>query len=431
MKKFWWLVVLGVLLFAAPSFATVASTYTPVQVAASGTEDEFDFTFKVFNASELEVALVDQTTLVATAQTLGSDYTVALNTSTPGGTVTFLSAPADTNDVSIRRAMPVTQTADIPAGGLFREVQIENALDKTVMILQDHDEQLDRAVLQSPYVTAVSVVFPEPVADNVIGWDAAGTQLENKVGLDTAVDAAETAQGLAEAARDASVTAQGLSEDARDASIVAQGLAEAVLTDAGFIAVAADLAGANTIGAVAAVAADVTSVAAVAADVATVAGVATDVTTVAAVDTEVTTVSGIAADVTAVAAVDTAVTAVSTIAANVTSVAAIDTDVTTCATNIADIQAAPQAAIDAAAAAASIPTFTRATFDNDDLTAGVLTITHNLGLSAPYATNIFIFDNTGNLIIPDEITGAADSVAVDLTSYGAISGTWGYAYLAG
>lgn len=75
-------------------------------------------------------------------------------------------------------------------------------------------------------------------------------------------------------------------------------------------------------------------------------------------------------------------------------------------------------------------TVTRGTFANGDLVAGVLTITHSKGLSAPYPVIVFIFDNNNKKIMPDEITGAADTVLIDLTSYGAITGTWGYAYMA-
>jgi hypothetical protein len=71
---------------------------------------------------------------------------------------------------------------------------------------------------------------------------------------------------------------------------------------------------------------------------------------------------------------------------------------------------------------------TSGTFTNASLTAGVLTITHTLGLSAPYAVVVAVFDNTGKQIIPDEVTGTANNVAVDLTSYGTLTGTWGYRY---
>ena len=71
----------------------------------------------------------------------------------------------------------------------------------------------------------------------------------------------------------------------------------------------------------------------------------------------------------------------------------------------------------------------RGTFTNSDLTGGVLTITHDKGLGAPYSVLIQIFTNEGKIIIPDEVTGLANTVRVDLTSWGAITGTWGYIYV--
>jgi len=72
---------------------------------------------------------------------------------------------------------------------------------------------------------------------------------------------------------------------------------------------------------------------------------------------------------------------------------------------------------------------TTGTFDNDDLVDKVLTITHNKGYSAPYPIIIAIFDNNNKQIVPDEVTGATNTVLIDLTSFGAITGTWGYAYV--
>lgn len=73
---------------------------------------------------------------------------------------------------------------------------------------------------------------------------------------------------------------------------------------------------------------------------------------------------------------------------------------------------------------------TRSTFTNASLSSGVLTITHTLGLSAPYTLDVTIFDNNGDKIVPDSLTGATNSIDVDLTSYGTLSGTWGYVYVA-
>ena len=70
----------------------------------------------------------------------------------------------------------------------------------------------------------------------------------------------------------------------------------------------------------------------------------------------------------------------------------------------------------------------RGTFTNASLSSGKLTIEHNKALSAPYSLIIFIYDNNNKMIIPDEITGSTNSVEIDLTSFGSLTGTWGYVY---
>lgn len=76
-------------------------------------------------------------------------------------------------------------------------------------------------------------------------------------------------------------------------------------------------------------------------------------------------------------------------------------------------------------------TIGKGTFINGDLVAGILTITHSMGLTAPYQIILDIFDNNAQKIdITDLVTGYTNTVTVDLTSFGTIAGTWGYIYIA-
>ena len=64
----------------------------------------------------------------------------------------------------------------------------------------------------------------------------------------------------------------------------------------------------------------------------------------------------------------------------------------------------------------------KGTFTNASLTAGVLTITHNLSNQAPI---VFIYDNNNKWLLPDDLTGTSTSACdVDLSSYGTLTGTW-------
>ena len=64
----------------------------------------------------------------------------------------------------------------------------------------------------------------------------------------------------------------------------------------------------------------------------------------------------------------------------------------------------------------------RQSFTNANLIAGVLTVTHNLGQAY---NGVTVYDNTENVIVPDLITSVdVNTVDIDLTSFGAIAGTW-------
>jgi hypothetical protein len=66
-------------------------------------------------------------------------------------------------------------------------------------------------------------------------------------------------------------------------------------------------------------------------------------------------------------------------------------------------------------------------FTNANLTAGILTVTHNLGVQYGSVT---IVDNTGKEILPDDVTfTSTTALAVDLTSYGTLTGTWQVSFL--
>ncbi len=64
------------------------------------------------------------------------------------------------------------------------------------------------------------------------------------------------------------------------------------------------------------------------------------------------------------------------------------------------------------------------TFTSSSLSSGILTITHSWGLSAPYAVNVTISDNNGNMSFGQTVF-STNSLTVNLSNY-AVTGTWGY-----
>lgn len=159
---------------------TVANNTNKVREDGNGSKTAFTFSFEVFDESELEVYKVVKATGVATLQTITTDYTVSLNTSSAGGTVTYVVAPTSLQESFIKRVVPLTQETDIPNVGGIREEQIENQLDRGIMIDQQLQEQIDRCPKLPTASDLEDLEIPDPEASKYIGWNAAADALENK-----------------------------------------------------------------------------------------------------------------------------------------------------------------------------------------------------------------------------------------------------------
>lgn len=224
---------------------TIASTTNKVRTDGTGAETEFNFTFKVFSASDLKVYLIDNAG-DPTLLELTTHYTVAIDDPGPGGTVTMVTPPAADEELLIVREVALTQTTDIPVRGSLREPQIEFVYDRLVMMIQQLQEEIDRCVkVGVASETSEVPAFPAAVEDNVLGWDDSGN-LKNIV-LGTAVAAIitaaiSTATADAEAAQTAAEAAQTAAEAAQTAAETAETNAETAETNAETAQTAAEVA---------------------------------------------------------------------------------------------------------------------------------------------------------------------------------------------
>lgn len=194
----------------------------------NGSKTAFDFSFKVFNSSDLEVYLIDSGG-TATLKTITTHYTVSLNTITEGGTVTMVTPPTASEYVFIKRVVTKTQTTDIPTEGNFPETQVENALDKAYMLIIQMQEELDRTP-KFGITSTKTGVLPEPEDGKILQWSGTGGTLVNAVydtaSLTAAVTSAQTAQAAAETAQTAAETAQTGAQTAQTAAELAETNAE-------------------------------------------------------------------------------------------------------------------------------------------------------------------------------------------------------------
>jgi len=161
---------------------TVSNTTSKIRYTGNGTTTAFTFPFKIFDNTDLEVYLITTATGASVLQTITTHYTVAITENADGGTVTMVTAPASTEELLIKRVLPRTQAVDLPAVSNFPEESIENALDKLTMLTAELEEAIDRTFALGETVddSGIDTTLPTPSANKVIGWDSAGTALENK-----------------------------------------------------------------------------------------------------------------------------------------------------------------------------------------------------------------------------------------------------------
>jgi hypothetical protein len=157
---------------------TISSTTVKNSYSGNGTLDTFNYTFKVFADADIQVIIRDASA-TETVKTLTTHYTVTGAGSASGGTIVFTAGniPSATETVVIRRASPQTQAIDYIANDPFPAESHEEGLDRSMMAVQQLQEEVDRSIKLSRTNTMNSTEFAIGDTDRagkVLGFDAGG-----------------------------------------------------------------------------------------------------------------------------------------------------------------------------------------------------------------------------------------------------------------
>lgn len=152
---------------------TISTVINRKAFTGDGSSLDFVFPYKFLLNEDLDVYLN------GTLKTITTHYTVTGAGLDAGGTVSFLVAPALNDDVVIVRNPALTQGLDLVENDPLPAESLENALDKTAMIVQKLSDTISRsAALADSDVSGADVTLPTPVADEIIKWNSYGTALE-------------------------------------------------------------------------------------------------------------------------------------------------------------------------------------------------------------------------------------------------------------
>ena len=157
---------------------TISSTTVKNSYLGNGTLDTFNYTFKIFANSDLQV-IIRSSLGTETVKTLTTHYTVTGAGSASGGTIVFTAGniPSATETVVIRRAVPQTQAIDYIANDPFPAESHEEGLDRSMMAIQQIQEEVDRSIKISRTNTMSSTEFTVGAsnrAGKILGFDSAG-----------------------------------------------------------------------------------------------------------------------------------------------------------------------------------------------------------------------------------------------------------------
>mgnify|MGYP001281702426 CR=1 FL=1 len=170
---------------------TISTTNITKSYNGNGSTHSFAYDFPIFADADLTV-IVRSAAGTESTKTLNTHYIVTGAGSSSGGNVLFkfntgtssdahYSAtdhrPANGETVVIRSELANTQTLDLVANDPFPASSFEDALDRLVRMVQQHDEELDRSLKLSRTNTMTSTEFATSATDRaskVLAFDSSG-----------------------------------------------------------------------------------------------------------------------------------------------------------------------------------------------------------------------------------------------------------------
>lgn len=213
---------------------TISSEISKITYLGDGATASFPIPFYFLANDEVKIIHTGEDA-TETVWSEGTHYTLTGAGLPGGGTATIATAPLDFTpengtSLTIKRNLDLVQETDYPEGGQFPASAHEQALDRIVMLLQQMDEEIARALkipTSDVIGTEVEASSAMTRAQKIVCYDVDGNLTESVLTIGeietNATDAAASAVDAAASAAAASSSASA----AGSSAIVAEGAADA------------------------------------------------------------------------------------------------------------------------------------------------------------------------------------------------------------
>ena len=144
----------------------VTQTFSRVSYDGNGSNQEFSLSTKVFALTDVSVVVKNKTTGIVTPLVVTTNYTIAAISGNldNGVTVTTVSTYTSNDQITLVRTIAKTQTLELEEGGDMPANELEDALDRGVMIGQQNADEGGRHIV-APATDASTVTYDLPTAE--------------------------------------------------------------------------------------------------------------------------------------------------------------------------------------------------------------------------------------------------------------------------
>jgi hypothetical protein len=178
----------------------ISTTTNKRQYACNGSTTQFDLDIKIFDEDDITVYIKNITTGAQTILTQTTEYTVdAISGDYENGArITTVATYSSDYQITLIRTVANTQGLDLVEGGDLPAMGLENALDRTVMQVQQLDEKFGRTITAPPTDPEGLSYEIDPVetrASKALGFDENGNFISVSL-ADSGAIAVDSQKGL-------------------------------------------------------------------------------------------------------------------------------------------------------------------------------------------------------------------------------------------
>lgn len=173
-----------------------SENYAPLRYRCNGSATQFAVTWPFFNASDIKVVYIGNSSTTEFSRVLNGNYSVTGGSGGTGAITTLGTDPSgndpyDDGTLIITRVTPITQTIDYRSTKAFSPAISERALDKLTRAIQERESSIDFC-LKLPGTTNLSVidtVLETPTAGGTLVWNAEANKIISGSTVDAPVSA--------------------------------------------------------------------------------------------------------------------------------------------------------------------------------------------------------------------------------------------------